>query len=338
MSRTIVAVFASRAEAERVADELMGNGIARGDIRIADASTRQEYERRGERSGGGFWSWLFGSSDDDAWSADVDYYNEGIGRGASVLTVDANDRDADRVQRTMEMYGARVESGGGTPTGTDAAAARGGRDEEIVPIAEEQLRVGKRAVTRGGVRIYTRVTDRPVEEDIRLREEHVNVERRPVDRPVGSAGGDAFRERSFQIDETVEEPVVAKEVRIIEEVVITKNVQERSAKVRDTVRRTDVEVDRGGADRGDASTLEGEFRTHCAETFAREGLSYEQCAPAYRYGYMLGSDGQAAPGDWDAAEADARRRWEERNPGTWDRFRAAIRYAWDRARGARRAA
>jgi hypothetical protein len=170
-----------------------------------------------------------------------------------------------------------------------------------------------------------------VEEDVRLREERVHVERRPVDREV-PAGAEAFRERSFEVDEIREEPVVAKEARIIEEVVISKDVQDRSAKVRDTVRRTDVEVDRGEGD-----DVENDFRTHCDSTFRGQGLSYEQCAPAYRYGYGLGSDRRSTQGDWRASEAEARRRWEERNPGTWDRFGSAIRYAWERGRGRRAA-
>jgi hypothetical protein len=126
--------------------------------------------------------------------------------------------------------------------------------------------------------------------------------------------------------------VVAKEARIIEEVVITKDVQDRSAKVRDTVRRTDVDVDRG-----EGREFEQDFRAHCSNTFGSQGLSYEQCAPAYRYGYELGSDRRAAQGDWRTVEPDARRQWEERNPGTWDRFASAIRYAWERARGRRAA-
>lgn len=334
MARTIVAVFTTRAEADRVAQALREEGVAPRDIRVADATTRAEYERRGERSGGGFWSWLFGQSGDEpAWSSDVDYYNEGIGRGGSVVTVDADDTRADRIERLMEANGARVQESGRTATAPESAAetARGDRDEGVLPVVEEQLRVGKRAVTRGGVRIYTRVSERPVEEDVRLREEHVNVERRPVDRPVTAASGDAFRERSIEVDEMAEEPVVAKEARVIEEVIITKDVNERSAKVRDTVRRTEVEVDRGGA-----SEFDEDFRAHCRETFGGEGLSYEQCAPAYRFGSSLGADRRQ--GDWTAVEADARRQWEERNPGTWDRFRSAIRYAWDRARGTARAA
>ena len=29
---------------------------------------------------------------------------------------------------------------------------------------------------------------------------------------------------------------------------------------------------------------------------------------------------------------EARTKWEQRNPGTWDKFKNAARYAWDRAR------
>ena len=327
MSRTIVSAFASRPEAERVAQTLENEGIDRRRIRIADTSTRQDYERDGERRSGGFWSWLFGTDETDgAWSSDVDYYTEGMGRGGAILTVDADDAAAPRVQELLEAHGGRVETGGGRE--------EAGQREQVLPVVEEQLRIGKRAVTRGGVRIYTRVTERPVEEEVRLREERVNVERRPVDRPT-PAGAEAFRERSFEVDEMSEEPVVAKEARIIEEVVVTKDVQDRAAKVRDTVRRTDVEVDRGEG--GESREFENDFRSHCRNTFGSQGLSYEQCAPAYRYGYNLGRDRRSAQGDWNATEADARRRWEERNPGTWDRFGSAVRYAWERGRGRRAA-
>jgi uncharacterized protein (TIGR02271 family) len=328
MARSIVAVFASRPEAERVAEALTNEGIARGDIRVADTATRQEYEGGGKRDTS-FWSWLFGSSDEESWSPDIDYYNQGLGRGGAVLKVQAEDRDAERVQRIVEAHGARVEGGERT--------AAAGQERDVIPVVEEQLRIGKRAVTRGGVRVYSHVSERPVEEDVRLREEHVRLDRRPVDRPVGAAGSDVFRERSIEINETAEEPVVAKEARIIEEVVVSKEVQERTAKVRDTVRRTDVEVDRAGAKGDDARGSERDFRAHCEQTFGGEGLSYEQCAPAYQYGYTLGSD-REKKSDWDSGEAETRRRWEERNPGTWSHFRSAIHYGWQCGRGEQRAA
>jgi uncharacterized protein (TIGR02271 family) len=323
MPRTMAAVFASRSEAERVAQALEHEGIDRRQIRIADASTRQEYDRGGERRSGGFWSWLFGTDESDAaWNSDVDYYSEGMSRGGALLTVDADEGRAARIQQLLEAHGARLE-------GSGARERTGSGREDVLPVVEEQLRIGKRAVSSGGVRIYTRVTERPVEEEVRLREERVHVERRPVDRP---AGAEAFRERSFEVEETREEPVVAKEARIIEEVVVTKEVQDRTAKVRDTVRRTDVEVDRP-----EDAEFEQDFRAHCRDTFGNQGLTYEQCAPAYRYGYSLGSDRRSTHGDWRATEAEARRQWEERNPGTWDRFGSAVRYAWERARGRRAA-
>jgi hypothetical protein len=155
MPRTMAAVFGSRPEAERVAHMLETQGIDRRHIRIADTSTRREYER-GERRSGGFWSWLFGTDESDTWNSDVDYYDEGMGRGGAILTVDADDKRAARVQELLEAHGGRVDADGRGQTGA------GG--EQVLPVVEEQLRIGKRAVTRGGVRVYTRVTERPIEE------------------------------------------------------------------------------------------------------------------------------------------------------------------------------
>jgi uncharacterized protein (TIGR02271 family) len=91
------------------------------------------------------------------------------------------------------------------------------------------------------VRSY--VLERPVEQDVTLREERVEVERRPVDRPVGTVPADAFRERSIEVTATGEEAVVQKDARVIEEVVVRKQAEERTETVRDTVRKTEVEVE-----------------------------------------------------------------------------------------------
>jgi uncharacterized protein (TIGR02271 family) len=112
--------------------------------------------------------------------------------------------------------------------------------ETAIPVVEEELRVGKREVERGGVRVESRVTETPVEEQVHLREERVHVERRPVDRPAGEA---EFREGTLEVSERAEEAVVAKEARVVEEVVVGKEVAERTETIRDTVRRTDVEVE-----------------------------------------------------------------------------------------------
>ena len=122
------------------------------------------------------------------------------------------------------------------------------RGEARIPVVEEQLQVGKREVERGGVRVESRVTETPVEQNVNLREERVHVERHAVDRPVADADK-AFREGTLEVTERAEEAVVAKEARVVEEVVVNKEVGERTETVRDTVRRTDVDVREVGTDR-----------------------------------------------------------------------------------------
>lgn len=68
------------------------------------------------------------------------------------------------------------------------------------------------------------------------------MERRPVDRPV-QAGDEAFRDRTVEMSETEEEPVVSKTARVVEEVQLGKEQRERRERVEDTERHTEVEVE-----------------------------------------------------------------------------------------------
>jgi len=78
-----------------------------------------------------------------------------------------------------------------------------------------------------------------------------------------------------------------------------------------------------------------DFRSHYQSNAANTGYTYDQYAPVYRYGYGLANDPMYRDRDWSTVESDARTRWEERNPGTWEQFKDSVRYAWDKARGAR---
>ena len=116
-----------------------------------------------------------------------------------------------------------------------------------IPVVEEELAVGKREVERGGVRVRTEVQERPVQEQVNLREEHVRVERRPVDRPATQADiNRAQQSGTIEVREKAEQPVVQKQARVVEEVVVGKEATQRTETVRDTVRRTDVEVEETG--------------------------------------------------------------------------------------------
>jgi uncharacterized protein (TIGR02271 family) len=142
----------------------------------------------------------------------------------------------------------RSDLGVGHDTGAVDTAATTRRGEGVVEAAEERLRVGKREVERGGVRVRSYVREIPVEEQVALREERVRVERRPVDRPV-AAGEAVFEERTIEAVERGEEAVVDKDVRVTEEVALGKDVDTRTETVRDTVRKTEVEVEDERAER-----------------------------------------------------------------------------------------
>jgi uncharacterized protein (TIGR02271 family) len=122
-------------------------------------------------------------------------------------------------------------------------AARGtGERDEVIPVAEEQLRVGKREVGHGRVRVRSYVVETPVQEQVNLRQERVEVERRPVDRAL-TGNEQLFQDRTIEVEERAEEAVVSKEARVKEELHIRKDVEEQTKTVSDTVRRTEVEVE-----------------------------------------------------------------------------------------------
>ena len=159
--------------------------------------------------------------------------------------------EALRKEREWNAQRARpTRSGEGqasSTTSTDRTSdvqAVAGAERTTLPVVEEELAIGKRVVQRGGVRIYTRVTEQPVEQDVTLREERARVERHAVDRPASEADlGNAFKEGSVELRETAEEAVVSKQARVVEEVDIGKEVTAHTQKVTDTVRRSDVEVE-----------------------------------------------------------------------------------------------
>jgi len=213
--------------------------------------------------------------------------------------------------------------------------------EHVLPVVEEELQVGKREVQHGGVRVYSHVTETPVQEQVKLREERVNVDRRPVNRPASQSDLDKMKDQSFAVTTKSEEPVVSKQARVVEEVRINKEVEERNQTVRDTVRRTDVQVDQSnsnvtsGANTAstDYSTYDTDFRRHFDANLNNSGYTYDQIAPVYRYGYDLGASPRYTGKDWTSVEREAQEQWQERNPDTpWERFKDAIQYAWDKAR------
>ena len=114
--------------------------------------------------------------------------------------------------------------------------------DEIIPIVEEQLRVGKRDVNLGRVRVRSYVVETPVSEEVTLHSDHVEIDRHPVDRAV-KAGEDLFRERVIEAEEHREEAVISKEARVTEEIALRRHQEDHTETVTDKVRHTEVEIE-----------------------------------------------------------------------------------------------
>lgn len=234
----------------------------------------------------------------------------------------------------------RPEPALGATAGPQASASKLGKSHhdqrggKKLQAAEEELQVGKREVEGGGVRASTRVTETPVEEDIHLRDEKVHVERRKVDRPAES-GDHVFEEESIEFSEMHEEPVVSKSTHVTEEVIVGKEVEERTETIRDTVRRQEIDIEelRQAGDTGRYSQFKNDFDQHYETNFAGRGNSREDYQLGYRYGMALAEHGNYRNQNWKDVEPHARKGWEARNAGTWNDFQDSVRYGWDRIRG-----
>jgi uncharacterized protein (TIGR02271 family) len=262
MAGTLAGVFDDYDDAERARQQLASAGFARESIQItpersAYGSGDATYGGRTEKTGGlrGFFASLFGSEEQESHG----HYSEAVRRGSVVVTVNMQDESQiSRATQILEDSGAidvdeRVERWKAAGySGYDEQAKPLTRDEiaadrQMLQVTQEELNVGKRAVQRGVVRVYQRVTETPVEEQVTLTEERAVIERRPVDRPATAADlATSFKEGEMEIRETSEEPVVSKTARVVEEVSIGKEANQRTETVSDTVRRSDVDVERTG--------------------------------------------------------------------------------------------
>lgn len=275
---------------------------------------------------------------------DAGYYAEAVRRGGALVTVRASDELAERAAEIMERHNAldvqdRAESWRKSGwTGFDATARPLADDEvkhereQVLPVVEEQLKVGKREVERGGVRVYTHMSEEPVEQQVTLREEHAHVERRPANRPATTADLQAFQEGTVEVRERREEPVVTKEARVVEEVVVGKHTTQRTETIRDRVRHTEVEVDQRDGGLDSPGQYEEAYRNHFATSYARSGAPFEDYLPAYRYGHGLSTNQRYRSGEWASIEPDAKRDWERANPNRpWNAVKDAVRSGWERA-------
>ncbi|MDB5545253.1 MAG: hypothetical protein JWO64_2402 [Hyphomicrobiales bacterium] len=276
-NRMLTAFFDNRTDAEEAISRLVQAGIPRGEINLVEGETRKSGASTSYEDTG-FWATLSNLFMPDE---DRHTYAEGLARGGHMVSVHTTDSQYQKALDILEDEGtinlddranewksegwsgynpassrSATSAGGLGAGGLGSSAANTSRartGEEVIPIAEERLNIGKREEIAGRVRVRSYVVETPVHEDVNLRQERVSVERRPVDRAVGGAEG-AFKDRTIEATETSERAVVNKEARVTEEVVLHKDAQTRTESINDTVRKTKVEVEDDRAKRGTGTT------------------------------------------------------------------------------------
>lgn len=273
MDHTVVGMFDTAAQAQQAARQLAtaGYGIEHVDVSNAkDDDSRSDAANsntsnssgqdasdavgrtahRAEEGISGFFSNLFGSDDDD--DDDAQRYHHVARSAGSIVTVHCQSSEsAHKAASILDEAGALDVDERAAQTGyqNSATTSRNAdtntttEDGMTAEVIEENLQVGKRTEQTGGVRLRSRIVERPVEASVRLREEHVVVNRIPVNRPANEADFQAFKEGQMEITESAERAVVAKEAHVVEEVSLGKQVTEREETIHDTVRNTEVDIE-----------------------------------------------------------------------------------------------
>ena len=227
---TLVCLFHHEDQAQAAQNDLLKAGISQSSISLigGPAATKDALEKSELSS--------LGMPDKD-----YDHLKQGVRNGGTVLAVSSLSDHVGKVEKIFSTHRAeKIDEADAEYR--DTAADFGQTGETTIPIVEEELLVGKRTVDEGGVRVYRRIVEIPVDESVQLREEHVNIDRRAVDR-AATDGDLAFGDRTIELTETAEEAVISKNARVVEEVLVGKDATEHTETINDTVRRTEVEVE-----------------------------------------------------------------------------------------------
>jgi len=257
----IVTLYDTGEHAEAAKRSLESAGFAPSEISLINSKTLGVAGDKLNEPG--LWHRLFGR---DIKEYEATVYGRSVAAGGVVLTIRVPEAEASRAMSILNAHRAvdlskRAEQEGliGTPAAvaskpatvqtaatttmptTIAAGAASG--EEVLALAEEQINVGKRLVQGGTTRIRRFVTETPVETQVTLHEEHARVLRRASADPNFIRNID-WTDKTIEITETAEEPIVTKSVHITEEVVIQREGSDHVKTLRDKVRRQQVEVER----------------------------------------------------------------------------------------------
>lgn len=245
----VVSVYDNTDKAKAALNVLKSSGIDTTDVSLIDRNTVGGVDQQHV----GLWRRLFGQN---VWEHEADVYGDSLKRGGAILAVRGPKERIAKIMSILDAHQPTDVHEHAAKIGTDvpveakalvttpAAAKTAGADkDEVLRLAEEQMNVAKRVFETGTTRVRRFVTERPVEQQVNLHEEHAKVVRRAITDPNFISDID-WSDKEYTVTETAERPVVSKTARVVEEVALGKEGSERTETVRDTVRRQQVEVEK----------------------------------------------------------------------------------------------
>lgn len=376
MTKLVIGLYESSSKANDSIEMLKDEGISSSDIELIEYSDKKEehgFFKSLFNTGGGKDLSPKDLREMGIPPRDAEFYNNAVKEGLSLLIVQCDDEDGRATEALLNKthlhtdYGLppsqregsekKTSRGEASPEfssssdfskqGSSQHSDRGNskfsgssKESQKFEEVEEELHVGKREVETGGVRVSSKIREEEVEEEIELKEEHINIEHRDVDRPV-KASESAFTEETLEFTETREEPMIEKEARVTGEVVITKEVDRSTEEIRETLRHKELDVEDlyslAGKESGRFEQYEPHFRSHYNENYAVgadfDDDQFDEYTTGYRYGMALAEHEPLRNMSWEQVEPNAREGWEAHNAGTWNMYRDAVHYGWLRIRG-----
>lgn len=302
MARTIVGLFDHISQARATVQDLADAGFKRDEISLIANASAQEYAKYFD--------------DDGKYRTDIDYDDdltsgEGAAAGAGIGATIGGIGGLLMGLGLLAVPGVGPALAAGpiisALVGAGIGAASGGLMGGLVNhgIDEEYAGYYAEGVRRGGSLVMLTVAEEQVADVERIMNANQPVD---IDERVAD-----WKDAGFTSYNPKAEPYTAEQIAA---------ERDRMSPSNTTIRDIDSSVT--GYD-GDESL----FRQHYDSNFVSSGRGYEYYGPAYRFGSRLLGEPAFSGMTWNDVETDAQRRWEERNPGTWNDYRDAVRYSYE---------
>ncbi|WWP00060.1 MAG: YsnF/AvaK domain-containing protein [Candidatus Dasytiphilus stammeri] len=255
----IVTLFDNAEHAESAKNNLLTAGFSKDDISLIDDNQLKSANILSHQHD--IWHRLFGNGLTEEESK---VYAQAVETGGVILILRSNEEDTPRAMSILNAHQMSEVSETETSTCTDKPDSQRQYQklpdtkcqspspnnpqlkyidtEDILPLAEEQLEIGKKLIKEGSTRVRRFVTEKDVAVEVPLHEEHAAIFRRSINKDQCPDKFD-WSDTVVEITETSEQPVVNKTAHIVEEIIVRKEGRDRIQTIHDTVRKQEVKIE-----------------------------------------------------------------------------------------------